>query len=156
MVVSAEASEVAEVSRAVVSAVVARVADGDISIFSEGHSILSNNSQTFFGLRYTADNYSFVEPVLVGGVKQKKILSNDTPPEEFLGYINYDKPINSERNNDYGILKGLLVARGVMPAYYLGKKGLQVPQEKPQDILAVYSNFIQFVKQCLQLLFGYF
>jgi flagellar hook-associated protein 1 FlgK len=103
---------------------------GDVSIFSEGRQLLSQNSQTFMGLRYTSSDYSYVEPVLVGGKPQDKILSAHTsPPYDFVQYINYDKPINSDRDNDYGVLKGLLVARGAMPAYYLAEEGLHKPIE---------------------------
>jgi flagellar hook-associated protein FlgK len=114
---------------------------GHVGIFSEGQPLLSGNSQSFLGLRYTANNYAFVEPVIVGGIPRDDILGADTPPSSFVQYINYDKPVNSDRNNDYGVLKGLLIARGAMPAYYLGKDGLEQPIPEPVPArLTVLSN----------------
>ncbi len=106
---------------------------GHVNIFSEGHMILSNNIQNFMGLRFTSDDYSFVEPILTA-VKKDEILSSRVPPTDFEQYINYDKPVTADRNNDYGVLKGLIISRGAMPAYYLGKEGLIVPVGPPMQV----------------------
>jgi len=103
---------------------------GRVIIFSQGIELLMGESQSMFGLRYCNDDYSFVEPVITNS---QDILSADTPPSEFRQYINYDKPINAERNNDYGILNGLVVARGACPIYYTGAQGLRDPESYNPD-----------------------
>lgn len=102
---------------------------GLVSIFTDGHQLLSQGSQNYMGLKYTSGSYSLVEPVFTSS---KTILPANTPPSDFEPYMNYDKSFNSLRDNDYGTLKGLLVARGTTPAYYSGKDALWVPLKPDQ------------------------
>ena len=106
---------------------------GMISVFSDGHQLLSQYSQNLMGLKYCNPNSSLVIPVFT---TSKSILPADTPPSDFEEYINFNKPINSYRNNDFGSLKALILARGTGPAFYMGADGLVEPRKwdnPPED-----------------------
>jgi flagellar hook-associated protein FlgK len=98
--------------------------NGDINITSLGHHLLSGTTQSMMGLRFIANESSFVEPVFT---TSKEILSSGTPPTEFTSYLNYMFPINTAMQNDKGRLLALLQARGVAPANYRSDEVLPPP-----------------------------
>lgn len=90
--------------------------NGDINITSLGHHLLTGRRQSLMGLRFIANEISFVEPVFTNSTE---ILSAGTPPSEFTSYLNYLTPINSARGNDRGKLLALLQARGTAAVNHL-------------------------------------
>jgi len=130
---------------------------GNISIFTDGHQLLNQNSQHFMGLKYVSGMYSFVEPVFTSS---KEILPSDTPPNQYEAYVKLHKPINAYNNNDDGALKALIISRGAMPATYRGADMLVMPvdpgplatQQQKNDYLAALHtyNFNKWsVENCL-------
>jgi len=87
--------------------------DGDVIIISQGHTIVSQGFVNTMGLRFTSNEFSFVEPVFT---RSQEILSAGTPPDQFTAFTNYRRAINNANNNDFGQLNALLMARGVVPA----------------------------------------
>jgi flagellar hook-associated protein 1 FlgK len=83
--------------------------NGDVIIFSQGHELLANGTQTNLGLRFVSPEFSFVEVVLTPATH---ILPANTPPDEFIAFTNYRRPINNATGNDLGRLNALLLSRG--------------------------------------------
>jgi flagellar hook-associated protein 1 FlgK len=111
--------------------------NGDINIMSLGHHLLTGNTQSHLGLRFIANEASFVEPVFT---QSRDILSAGTPPSEFTSYLNYLTPINAANNNDSGKLLALLQARGTSPANHLSAN--VDPPLSASEILALI-NMVQ-------------
>jgi flagellar hook-associated protein FlgK len=120
--------------------------NGDINITSLGHHLLTGNTPSLMGLRYIANEISFVEPVFT---TSRDILSAGTTPTEFTSYLNYLSPINSQNQNDRGKLLALLQARGNAPANHLSASvappipadgSLQTP---PVDGLLQLANVVR-------------
>ncbi len=88
---------------------------GIVNIMSEGNELLMNGVINKMGLRYTAEDYAFVEPIFT---KEQGILPWDTPASDYRPVFNYSETINSENGSDAGLLKGLLYTRGMSPANY--------------------------------------
>ncbi|MCL2709096.1 MAG: hypothetical protein FWF03_08285 [Defluviitaleaceae bacterium] len=106
-------------------------AQGAVNITVEGHQLLIQGNQNILGLRYCANGYGFVEPVFTSS---GKILSANTPPDDFESLFNYNKTFNAFFNNDNGALKALIYARGACPVYYNGMEGLFDPETiNPDD-----------------------
>jgi flagellar hook-associated protein 1 FlgK len=119
-------------------------AKGHIGMLTNGVELLSNNNQSFFGLRYCTSSYSFVEPIIMH--KPGQILSASTPPDEFRGWINYTKPVNADRNNDYGALMGLIISRGAGPVYHMGKEGIPPPVEPKRGDFTTQEQFSEAMR----------
>jgi flagellar hook-associated protein FlgK len=83
--------------------------NGDMNIMTHGHHLLTGNTQSLMGLRFIANEVSFVEPVFT---QSRDILSAGTPPTEFTTFMNYLQPINAIQGNDRGKLMALMQARG--------------------------------------------
>lgn len=103
--------------------------NGDVNITSLGHHILTGTHQSPMGLRFIANESSFVEPVFTHSTD---ILSAGTPPTEFTSFLNYHLPINIANGNDRGRLLALLHARGTAPANHLSEHVL--PPLSPEEL----------------------
>ncbi len=86
--------------------------DGTIEISLDGNYLLSNGMINKVGLRYTAPDCSFVEPVFTN--KTGILRASD----EAVPLYSLTSAISTEKNEDGGALKGALVARGIMPVDY--------------------------------------
>jgi len=95
--------------------------DSTVSITTEGKELLANGKKTHIGLKYTAQEYSFVEPVLTPG---DEILPASLPREEFTPLFTFIEPVNATYGNDSGSLKALMLSRGTRPANHRGVGGL--------------------------------
>lgn len=87
-------------------------ADKSIDITLDGRSLLSNGMITTVGLRYTGPDCSYVEPVFT---PSKKILKWD---DVATPLYDLTKPVNTSANEDGGLLKGTLIARGLNAVNY--------------------------------------
>jgi len=111
--------------------------NGDINITSMGHHLLTGSTQSMMGLRYIANEASFVEPVFT---RSTEILSSGTPPTEFTSYLNYITPINAGAGNDRGKLLALLQARGTSPANHLSASVLPPTATATLQDLAITAH----------------
>jgi flagellar hook-associated protein 1 len=89
--------------------------NGSVDIMSDGNEILKGNFINKIGLKYCAADYSFVEPVFT---HSDTILPFDTPPAGYKEMYSLTGKIDANHKNDKGLLKGLLVSRGIKPANY--------------------------------------
>ncbi|MDR1067379.1 MAG: flagellar basal body protein [Clostridiales bacterium] len=89
-------------------------ADGKVDVFCEGAALISNNVGNCVGLKYCADGYYFVEPIVTGG-PLNEILPVNAPSSSYARLFNMNGPIDG---GDKGRLKGLLASRGFAPAHY--------------------------------------
>ena len=89
-----------------------------------GNFLLSQGTQNILGLKFISGHYSLVEPVFTS---VSGILPSDTPPENYVPFFSWNRPINAANNNDEGALMALLHARGAMPATYAGMDALWTP-----------------------------
>jgi flagellar hook-associated protein 1 FlgK len=89
--------------------------NGSVNIQCEGNELLANGFQNHIGLRYTAPNCSFVEPVFT---TSKKILPYDPVNKDAQPVFTFTQAIDSVYGNDNGKLKSLIIARGFSQANY--------------------------------------
>ncbi len=85
---------------------------GRVDILCEGTELLANGSITKLGLKYSAKDYSLVEPVITS---KTAILPYDSDVKPLF---NMTGKINALNGNDKGELKSLLAIRGSAPANY--------------------------------------
>lgn len=90
-------------------------ANGTVDVLIEGNELVVNGIVNSLGLRYTAPNCEFVEPVFTSS---KTILEYDPTNTNAKSLFNLTGTINTTSGKDNGSLKGLLVARGTQPANY--------------------------------------
>ncbi|MDR1639447.1 MAG: flagellar hook-associated protein FlgK [Clostridiales bacterium] len=102
--------------------------DGRVDLICEGKELLANGWQSKVGLRFVSADYAYVEPVLTAS---ERILSAGAPADEYEPLFSFDRPADAGHYNDYGSLKGLLMARGFGPGNYLGLAGVQTPVAPP-------------------------
>jgi flagellar hook-associated protein 1 FlgK len=98
--------------------------NGGFMLTCEGKELLNDGFVHKLGLKYTNNEYSFVEPVFTG---DDGILPADTPVSEYEPLFVFADPVNAEYGNDTGSLKGMLLARGSLPANYLGTAAYELP-----------------------------
>ncbi len=91
---------------------------GDIDISIEGRPLLSSGMQFNVGLRYTASNCSYVEPVFTTSKNILKFSDVASP------LYNLTKAIDTTKGEDGGSLKATLVARGLSPVDYTTLRNL--------------------------------
>ncbi len=89
--------------------------NGSIDILYDGKELLVGGHINKIGLRYSAPGYDFLEPVFT---EQTGILGYDPTDSNARSLFNYNVNINPMLDNDNGYLKGLIVARGLLPANY--------------------------------------
>lgn len=89
--------------------------NGRVDIFTEGAELLVNGNINNIGLKFCAEGYSFVEPVFTNS---QDILPFDAPSGSFRLLFSLTGSYSAQNNNDRGMLKGLLVSRGIKPANY--------------------------------------
>lgn len=89
----------------------------DVTIFSEGHQLLTGGHQQLLGFRYSSKNTNFVEVVLTNRdhVNPGEILDYDARAPLFFRYDGWHQVITPQMGNDGGALKALLAARGLRP-----------------------------------------
>jgi len=90
-------------------------AKGIVEITTNGQELVVNGFVNHIGLRYTAANSSFVEPVFT---TKSEILDYDHTYENAKSVFNFTGIVGSEYGNDYGQLYSLLCARGLLPVNY--------------------------------------
>lgn len=90
-------------------------AKGMIEITTNGQELVVNGFVNHIGLRYTAANSSFVEPVFT---TKSEILPYDPTYDNAKSVFNFTGTVGSEYGNDYGQLYSLLCARGLFPVNY--------------------------------------
>ncbi len=101
--------------------------DDSIDISIEGRSLLSNGMINKVGLRYTVPGCSYVEPVFT---ESTKILNwND----KAFPLYDLTTPVDSTKDQDGGLLKGTLMARGISPADYTTLNSLISPKKFIED-----------------------
>ena len=112
--------------------------DGTVDVMSEGQELIMGDYTAKLGLRYSAANCNFVEPVFTDSLE---ILPYDPLNERAKPLFNYKQVINSNNDNDNGVLKGLIIARGLRPADYTSSDlkapipaGLQPPAYARWDL----------------------
>ncbi len=86
--------------------------DGSVEIGLDGKFLLSGGMINKVGLRYTAPNCSYVEPVFTNKTGILKYSDSAEPLYKLTGTI------NTANGDDGGALKGALVARGLVPVDY--------------------------------------
>jgi flagellar hook-associated protein 1 FlgK len=119
--------------------------DGTVNITSEGKELLANGFQKLVALKYIANEYSFVEPVLSS---DKNILPASAPMDEFEPLFLFAEPVNADYGNDNGSLKGLMISRGTRPATYMGAGGLPVPNPADPAEVYRYNNDVYSLENC--------
>jgi len=90
-------------------------ANGVVDVMSEGNELVVNGLVNRLGLRYTGPKSDFVEPVFT---HSKEILAYDPTGQNAKALYSYNTNVSSANGNDYGKLRGLIVARGLLPANY--------------------------------------
>lgn len=88
---------------------------GQLSIQLEGNELLANGNINKIGLKYCAPGSPLVEPVFTSS---NSILPFNSPQGTYVPLFNLTNDVNAIHNNDRGLLKGLLVARGHGPCNY--------------------------------------
>ena len=82
---------------------------GQITILLDGNELLSGGNINRIGLKYSTSDSPLVEPVFS---QSTGILPYNSPIGTYVPLFNLTGDVNSQNNNDKGLLKGLLVARG--------------------------------------------
>ena len=103
---------------------------GMVNLFTEGKELLVDQSVNTLGLRYTAAQSPFVEPIFT---TETHILQYEPYSDEYQNtrtLYNLTGTISAEQGNDGGLLKGMLVSRGTKPINYAG-----LPNEPAYTIL---------------------
>lgn len=95
-------------------------ANGVVDVLLEGKELVVNGIVNSVGLRYTAPNCEFVEPVFT---RSKTILEYDPTGNNAKALFSFNSSVNAVAGNDNGTLKGLLIARGSKPANYTSSLG---------------------------------
>ncbi|MCL1843312.1 MAG: hypothetical protein FWF79_05825 [Defluviitaleaceae bacterium] len=111
---------------------------GHVYITSMGHSILAGRHQNLMGLRFIDSNTTLVEPVFT---QYDGILSAGTPPDEFVSFLNFARPISATAGNTSGQLMGLVQARGMISANHLSAELVQPP------LAETVMDFMAFLQQ---------
>ncbi len=97
--------------------------DGTIEIGLDGNFLLSSGMINKVGLRYTAPNCSYVEPVFTNKPGILKYSDSAEPLYKLTSSI------NSANGDDGGALKGALMARGLVPVDYTTLGSLVSPEQ---------------------------
>lgn len=95
-------------------------ANGTVDVLIEGKELVVNGMVNQLGLRYTAANYEFVEPVFTNSLE---ILKYDPTNSNASPLYSFNGTVSALAGNDNGTLKGLLIARGSKPANYTSSVG---------------------------------
>ncbi len=90
--------------------------NGHVEIMCEGNYLLSEGTVNNIGLRYTSDEYSFVEPVFTNS---EEILPASNTVNRNV--INMTGTISANLDNDNSILRSLLLSRGTKPITHLSE-----------------------------------
>ena len=111
--------------------------NGDVILISGGHTLLSQGFVNRLGLRFTSDEFGFVEPVFTNS---REILSASTSPQNFIPFMNYSTPIsvNTALRSDSGQLMALLVARGTVPGNLLSES-VPAPADRQAYFLGIVN-----------------
>lgn len=102
--------------------------NGSVDIQLGGNELLSNGIINNIGLRYTDPKGSLVEPVFT---QSKGILNFDD--DSAVRVYDITGNISASANNDKGLLKGILIARGTRPETYMSN-----PQQPDYTDVAKY------------------
>jgi flagellar hook-associated protein 1 FlgK len=94
--------------------------NGTVDVFMEGHELVVRGTVNNIGLRYTAPGAGFVEPVFTDS---RDILEFDDNSGRALFHFNPLAGIQAGLD-DFGSLKGLMVARGFAPGNYMSAVSL--------------------------------
>ena len=89
--------------------------NGVVDVMCGGHELVVNGVVAQLGLRYTGPLSDFVEPVFT---YSSSILDYDPTGQNAKALFQYTGTVNAANDNDSGKLKGLLLARGLLPANY--------------------------------------
>ncbi len=108
--------------------------DGTVDLQVEGNDLLSNGMQNTLGLRYTGENSNLVEPVFTTSEKTLAYGTDATPLFKLTGTV------NAAKNEDGGLLKGLIIARGLKDVNYATLQDLKPPDPADFPIEADYRK----------------
>ncbi len=103
---------------------------GQVDITSGGNELLVGGFINKIGLKYTAKDFAFVEPVFTRSETILPYTSNAKPLYNLTGQV------NAIRSNDNGTLKALLVARGSTTCNYASYPIVPKPPTVPTPITA--------------------
>ncbi len=103
---------------------------GYVNIMAEGSELLVNGHINKMGLKYTAQDYGFVEPIFTN---ETGILPYDTPANQYTPVFNYRESMNPSTRNDSGLLKSLIYTRGFYPANFTSQDAARVFDDDPAN-----------------------
>ena len=86
---------------------------GNVNVWSEGHAILTGGSIMHMGLRFSAPNSLFVEPVFT---LSDTVLPFDPTGENALSFFNWNRLASAETVQPRGAIFGMIVSRGLVGA----------------------------------------
>lgn len=122
----------------ILSITVKERANGMVDVYSEGNELIQGEVVNKLGLRYTAPNCNFVEPVIA---RTTEILPYDPLDRNAKSLFNYEVTVSPGNGNDYGLLKGLIIARGLLPANYSSANPVEPEVPAMIDPTPTYPKF---------------
>jgi len=110
---------------------------GNVNIWSEGHAILSGGNIMHMGLRFSAPNSPFVEPVFT---MSDTILPFDPTGDNALSFFNWNRLSTAESIQPRGAIFGMIVSRGLVGANYSTVPSFNAPQRLSDLMPGVMSD----------------